>query len=186
MGWKTCREEETTSSPENSWFLYRFLGVQLATCGAAANSEGFHFWGPERGKYLIQMRSHLFLSHPSSLRCPKISWAGDNGGFWGEKGLRGWGINHHLSVCLIIVPPRANTEGNSRTIGFLESSAYQTSQQAPFAQVCSVLITQAQAALETKGDLQTTHSLSHRIRRKLILPKNCWRPVGREERRLSY
>lgn len=90
-----------------------------------------------------------------------------------EKGLKGRGINHCLCVFVTTVPPRAITEGNSRTIGFLESSAYQTSQQAPFAQVCSVLITQVQAALKTKEDLQTTHSLRHRIRRQLILYKNC-------------
>lgn len=92
------------------------------------------------------------------------------------KGRRVWGINQCLPVAL--VPPGANTEGNGMTIGFLESSAHQTSHQAPFAQGCSVLITQAQAALKTRGDLQTTHSLSYRTRRKLILPKNDWWPVG--------
>lgn len=131
--------------------------------------------GTRKGQCLIRVWSHLFLSHPS-LHSAKVSWARDNGGLQREKGLRVWGINQCLPVAL--VPPGANTEGNGMTTGFLESSAHQTSHQAPFAQGCSVLITQAQEALKTRGDLQTTHSLSHRTRRKLILPKNDWWPVG--------
>lgn len=156
------------------------LGIQLNLRGVAATQRDFISWD-QKGKTSHSV-VNLFISHLSSLHCAKISWARDNRGFQKEKEhFRGrWDINHCLSVFVTVVPPRANTEGNSRTIGFLESSAYQTSHQAPFAQVCSVLITQTQAALKTKGDLQTTQSFNHRIGRKLILLKSCCRMWRKE------